>query len=131
MAKGTIMATNMNSVNPPNHDLIKDTQDQKNCNCGVRFLENSPQVIIPQPIFKNLVNKHVIAKEIGNISIIKNHVDFSLKVKPRSSVKLYPIAPTRRIRKEYNGIHLRLILPLTHSNINKSNFCPASQPQKF
>ena len=55
LTKGTMMDTRMNLVKPPTHDLLKDTQDQNNDNCGVRHSENTSQVIIPQPIFTKLV----------------------------------------------------------------------------
>ena len=80
LTTGTMMATNMNCLKPHIHGLIKDTQDQKNGNCGVRQSENSPQVIITQPIFTNLVNIQITARKIGHGSIIRNGISFSLKV---------------------------------------------------
>ena len=82
------MANKMNFINPHPHGLLKDTQDQKNGNCGVRPSENASQVMITQPIFTNLVNGQITDREIGHGSIISNHIAFSLKMPPERSVKI-------------------------------------------
>ena len=87
LTKGTMMDTRMNLVKPPTHDLLKDTQDQNNDNCGVRHSENSSQVIIPPPIFTKLVKGQIISGRIGHDSTIKNSIAFSLKLLPESSGK--------------------------------------------
>ena len=67
-------------VHQDKYGLLKDNQYQNNVNSGVRTSENDSKVIINQPIFTNLVNGQITAKTIGHISIIRNHIDFSLKV---------------------------------------------------
>ena len=64
LTKGTMVATKMNFIKPPTHGLLMDTQYQNNGNCGVRPSENSPQVIITEPIFKNLVNGQITSKKL-------------------------------------------------------------------
>ena len=81
------MANKMNFINPHPHGLLKDTQDQKNGNCGVRPSENASQVIITQHIFKNPVNGQITAKNIGHGSIVRNNIAFSIKVPLASSGK--------------------------------------------
>ena len=87
LKKANMMATNMNFVNPPTHGLLKDTQDQKNGNYGIRPSENASQVIITQPIFTNSLNGQITAKKIGHGYIISNPIAFSLKIPPESSQK--------------------------------------------
>ena len=67
LKKANMMATNMNFVNPPTHGLLKDTQTQNNVNYGVRPTENSFQVIITQPISKNLVNGQINAEKLDMV----------------------------------------------------------------
>ena len=67
LKKVTMMETKINFVKPSTHDLLKDTQDQNNVNYGVRPTENSFQVIITQPISKNLVNGQINAEKVDMV----------------------------------------------------------------